>query len=176
MGETITWVAFIFALVGRISDVVSTWMVTPKLLLEGNWLVRKFGWAYAWLSVSLALFAFVSPSGGIIIGTVSCLMAFSNMSFALISKYATGEQRIKELLATAIRNCSLDSYIIIFAVQFGPILALAFLIFSLAGYSLDNQISDIGYGIVFWVIMVAVFKLKVLRFVGKNKSGSAGSR
>ena len=166
MDGTMVWIAFIFALVGRIADVLSTWMVTPKLLLEGNWLVRRFGWAYAWASISIALLAFVSPPGGIIIGTVSCLMAHSNMSFALISRYATGEQGIRKLHTEAILNCNFRGFVAIFIVQFAPLLVLAFLIFSLGGYSVDNWVSDVGLGIICWVSIIALHKLKVLRFLG----------
>lgn len=175
MDDNVVWVAFAFALVGRVADVVSTRIVTPGLLLEGNWLVRRFGWAYAWISVAVALLAFLSPPAGIIIGTVSCLMAHSNMSFALISRYATGEQGIRKLHAQAIRNCGFGGFVAIFIVQFGPLLALALLILSFVGYSLDNRVADVGYGILFWVAMIALHKLKVLRYLGTDKRVSPNS-
>ena len=163
------WLIFAFALVGRLADVLSTRIVTPQLALEGNPLVRRFGWAYAWASLSLALLAFVSAEFGIIIGTVSCLMAHSNMSLALISRYATGEQRLRELYFVALKNCSLGSYVGMFLVQFLPLLAVAGALLLFGRSDAKPFVSDVAYGIFCWVMVLTILKLKIIKVVGKNR-------
>lgn len=167
------WLIFGFALIGRLADVISTRIVTPKLSLEGNPLVRRFGWAYAWATLSLALLAFVSTDMGIIIGTLSCLMAHSNMSFALISRYAVGEQKLREFSHTAIRSCPPRSYFAMSLVQFLPLLAVACALLFFGRFSADDYVSDVAWGIICWVAIMAIFKLKLIGVIGKNRLGVA---
>ena len=42
-------------LLGRVGDIISTWMITPKLDLEANPIVRKLGWRFAVATVLLCL-------------------------------------------------------------------------------------------------------------------------
>ena len=165
---TVWWI-FGFALIGRLADVISTWIVTPKLALEGNPLVRRFGWAYAWATLSLALLTFVSPDMGIIVGTFSCLMAHSNMSSALISRFGVGERKLRELYFAAIKNCSPASYIGMFLVQFLPLLAVACVLLLVGQNNGERYVSDVACGIFVWVFAMAIYKLKVIRVIGKNR-------
>ena len=168
------WLIFTFALFGRLADVISTRLVTPKLALEGNPLVKRFGWAYAWASLSLALLTFFSPDMGIIVGTFSCLMAHSNMSFALISRYATGERKLRELYLVAIKNCSPASYVGMFVVQFLPLLAVACILLLVGEGNDERLVAGVAYGIFIWVFSMAIFKLKVIKIIGKNRAAASG--
>ncbi|HWU77434.1 MAG TPA: hypothetical protein VN043_13105 [Rhodanobacter sp.] len=163
------WLIFAFALFGKLADVISTRLVTPNLALEGNPLIKRFGWAYAWAGVSLALLTFVSADLGIIVGTVSCLMAHSNMSIALISRYATGERKLRELYGAAIRNCSLGSFIGMFLVQYLPLLAVACVLLFFDRFDTEPYVTDVAYGIFCWVLAIVIFKLKAIRVIGKGR-------
>ena len=156
------WEIFVFALVGRLLDMVSTRMLTPTLLLEGNRVVRRFGWLYAWITLSLALVAFALPSLGIIVGTASCLMAWSNMSFVLLSRYGVGEQGLRDIYAKALETCSLRSYLAIQCIQFLPLVAISLTILVIGDFSLDNDSCAVGYGILVWIFTLSVHKSKVV--------------
>lgn len=157
------WPIFGFALVGRLFDIVSTRVVSPRLALEGNPLVKRFGWTYAWLTLGLAFLTFSSVEYGIIIGTASCLMGFSNMSVAVLARYAAGEDGLRELHSRAVRRCPLKSYVALTALQYVPVLVLAAFIITLAGDSADNPVTDVGVGMMVWVLAVVVLKFRNLR-------------
>jgi len=159
-------------LAGRFFDIFSTWMVTPKFLLEGNRLARKFGWIYAWSTLLVAFVALWQVNIGIIIGTLSCLMGWSNMSFVLLSRHASGEEGLKELYAKAFRNCSLRDFFVIQIFQFLPLLVLSYVILRISGFSLDSYASDVGYGIIAWLIILAIHKTKFIVFKLKSRANS----
>lgn len=69
---------FTFALLSRISDLLTTWLVTPKLKLEANPLARKFRWPFAFLTLLTAFLAYWAPEVTVILTTGSFLVAASN--------------------------------------------------------------------------------------------------
>jgi hypothetical protein len=163
------WSVFLFILAGRFFDVFSTRMVTPTLLLEGNHVAKKLGWIYAWSTLLVAFIAFWQVSVGIIIGTLSCLMGWSNMSFVLLSRYATGEEGLKDLYVKAFKNCSVRDFLVIQIFQFLPLLVLSYVILGISGFSLDNHASDVGYGILAWLLILAVHKSRFIVFKMKSR-------
>jgi hypothetical protein len=70
----------VFAVISRLADIGTTYLVTPTLKLEANSLVRRFGWAYAWMTVLPAFITYVYPPFGIVLLTVSFLVAAFNAS------------------------------------------------------------------------------------------------
>ena len=46
-------------LLGRLGDIISTWLITPKLDLEANPIVRRLGWRFAVLTVLICLVPYV---------------------------------------------------------------------------------------------------------------------
>lgn len=49
-------------LISRIADIGSTYLVTPKLLLEANPVARKLGWKFALLTLLICLLPYYSTS------------------------------------------------------------------------------------------------------------------
>lgn len=167
------WLIFAFALFGRFADVISTRLVTPTLALESNPLVRRFGWAYAWASLSLALLTLVSRDMRVIVGTFSYLMAHSNMSFALISRFGVGERKLRELYFAAIKNCNPASSIGMFLMQFLPLIVIACAILFFGKYDTEPYVYDVAYGIFVWVFAMAIYKLKVIKVIGRNRASAS---
>jgi hypothetical protein len=50
-------------LLGRLADVVSTRLASPKLLLEANPIARRLGWPFAWVTLLVCLIAYIDPWG-----------------------------------------------------------------------------------------------------------------
>jgi hypothetical protein len=69
---------FAFALLSRISDLLTTWLVSPTLKLEANPLARKFRWPFGFLTLFVAFFAYWWPEVCVGLTTTSFLVAGSN--------------------------------------------------------------------------------------------------
>lgn len=67
-------------LVGRLGDILSTYLITPGLSLEANPVARKLGWRFMISSVLLCLVPFYSPPMGIIILVPSLMVSASNIA------------------------------------------------------------------------------------------------
>ncbi|MEJ2359936.1 MAG: hypothetical protein P8Z75_00715 [Gammaproteobacteria bacterium] len=78
------------AVISRLADLLTTYLVSPRLKLEANSLARRFGWWYAWLTVPIGLIAYVSPGAGIVVMTASFMVAASNAAKILMAR-ALGE-------------------------------------------------------------------------------------
>src|SRR5271168_3968540 len=75
---------FAFALLSRICDLLTTWLVTPKLKLEANPIARKLRWPYAFLTLFAAFLAYWWAPVCVMLTTGSFLVAGSNaMKIAL---------------------------------------------------------------------------------------------
>src|SRR6266849_3386455 len=99
--------------VSRGMDMLSTWVATPNLVLEGNPIAKKLGWRWGLpinLAVCLALAFWPLPA--IVISTTSVLVAARNFQSAWLMR-SLGEQayrdwhveRIQETSATLYLSC-----------------------------------------------------------------------
>jgi hypothetical protein len=84
------------AVCSRIADVGTTYLVSPTLKLEANVIVRRFGWRFAFLTILVGLLAYVWPPLGVVIFTMSFLVAASNASKILLVR-AIGEDEFSSL-------------------------------------------------------------------------------
>jgi hypothetical protein len=97
-----------FVVVSRLTDIGSTWLATPKLKLEGNPLVRKLGWPFAWSSLLLAglpwlndwAWAFALP-----VIVVSLEVSASNFSRVLFPR-VLGEDEYDALVERVFRQAN----------------------------------------------------------------------
>jgi len=80
----------------RLADVGTTYMVTPSLKLEANSVVRRFGWWYAGLTVLIGLIPYYSPGIGVVVLTMSFMVAASNAS-KIFTARAIGEAEMAAL-------------------------------------------------------------------------------
>src|SRR5690242_4314880 len=84
------------AVCSRVADVWTTYMVTPTLKIEANSLARRFGWPYALLTILVGLLTYVWEAFGIVVLTVSFLVAASNASKIVMAR-ALGEDELAAL-------------------------------------------------------------------------------
>jgi hypothetical protein len=71
-------VLFAFALISRVSDLLTTWLVSPTLKLEANPLARRFRWPFGFLTLLAAFTAYGFPELCVALTTASFLVAGSN--------------------------------------------------------------------------------------------------
>jgi len=87
-------------LVGRVGDILSTWIVTPTLVLEANPLARRLGWKFALATLLTALIPFYHTGIGLVCVVVSFLVTWNNLSRAWIVR-AIGEHEYLAILRAA---------------------------------------------------------------------------
>lgn len=73
------WTLCVLILVGRLGDILSTYLITPGLSLEANPVARKLGWRFMLSSILVCLVPFYSPPLGIIILVPSLMVSASNI-------------------------------------------------------------------------------------------------
>jgi len=88
-------ILFAFTLLSRACDLLSTWLVTPRLLLESNPIVRRFRWPFGFLTLGTAFLAYVQPEVTVMVAVSSFLVAGSNCTRIAVSR-GLGEQKLYE--------------------------------------------------------------------------------
>jgi hypothetical protein len=95
-------------IVGRLADIGSTWLATPKLALEANPLARRLGWPFAWASLGLCVLPFAGDWGwaaAVPVIVASLFVAASNCSRALLPR-TLGEAEYLAVLERAFSRAS----------------------------------------------------------------------
>ena len=146
---------FVFTLGARTSDVLTTWLVTPRLKLEANPLARKFRWPFAFLTLFTAFFAFWEPAFAVWVATVSFLVAGNNATRIAPSR-TLGEDKLFEM---AVAQSGMGSFWPGLLWRMAPIpfyLGLALLIFFLCP-SPEEWGFHVAYGVVIYVVVYGLY-------------------
>lgn len=78
---------FVLLLVSRGMDILSTWIATPNMVLEGNPIAKKLGWRWGVpLNLALCFGLAFWPLPAIVIGTTSLLVAARNFQSAWLMR------------------------------------------------------------------------------------------
>ena len=96
LGQTTNLVAFLL-LLARIGDVGSTYLATPRLLLEANPIARRFRWPFAVLTIFAAAIPYYSLPIGLAVLVASLLVCASNFSKLWLMR-AMGEREYHALV------------------------------------------------------------------------------
>lgn len=160
--EVLPIAGVLFALVGRALDMASTWLVTPTLKLEGNPHVRKHGWKVAIGSSALfAIFGYVIPPLGVVLGTLACLCAFQNTLAVPVVRHIAGAEAT--ILATrrqlwqsrnfrqSVQDALLTSL---------PVLCLGLMLLFAVGFSNLGYAACVGYGCITWCCVLMVLRVE----------------
>ena len=84
-------------LISRIGDIGSTYLLTPKLTLEANPIMRRLGWRFALLSVLACLVPYFSTQVGVMLLVPFLMVSASNTSrIWFVRTY--GEMEYRDLL------------------------------------------------------------------------------
>jgi hypothetical protein len=91
-------------LLGRLGDIISTRLITPKLELEANPLMRRLGWKFAVLTVLLCLAPYVMhPALAVILVPPFLMISGSNIGKIWVVR-ALGEKHVLQQSIEAARN------------------------------------------------------------------------
>ncbi len=98
-------------LVSRGMDVLSTWVATPNLVLEGNPIAKKLGWRWG-LPINFALCLTLAfwPLPAIVISTTSVLVAARNFQSAWLMR-SLGEEAYRDWHVERIQETRITLYL-----------------------------------------------------------------
>jgi hypothetical protein len=108
-------------LFARSADLLSTWIATPGMLLEGNPIARKLGWRWG-TAVNLAVCGGLAawPFAAITVGTTSVLVAARNLQSAWLMR-TLGEENYRDFYLHHIRKTPVVLYLFCLLGQVGLI-------------------------------------------------------
>ncbi|MEY4690734.1 MAG: hypothetical protein RIT19_1059 [Verrucomicrobiota bacterium] len=148
------------ALAGRTADLVSTWIATPNLALEGNPLARRLGWRWGIPINGLASLGIgCLPGLAIAVATTSALVAARNFQNAWIMR-SMGEWSYRLWMSERIDEAPRALPALSFIAEAGLTLVpgLALVLFTEPG----GVAPSVGLGICAYSAAVALFTLMAL--------------
>jgi hypothetical protein len=105
------WFFLSILLVARGADFLSTWIATPRLVLEGNPIARRLGWRGGALVNLLVCGLFASwPLAALMIATTSLLVAARNFQSAWLMR-TLGEELYRDWYVARIQQTHLALYL-----------------------------------------------------------------
>jgi hypothetical protein len=148
-------------LFGRSMDFLSTWVGSPKLVLEGNPIARKLGWKWG-LLVNAAICLLVArwPLPAIIIATMSVLLAARNLELGWLMR-SLGEEGFRDWFLARRAETPLGLYLFCVYAQGGLLLLVGVVLMLTTG---AEQVIPfgIGMGIVTFALAVLVYTMLAL--------------
>src|SRR5947209_19061915 len=102
---------FLLLFFSRGMDILSTWVATPNLVLEGNPIAKKLGWRWG-LPINFALCLTLAfwPLPAIVISTTSVLVAARNFQSAWLMR-SLGEEAYRDWHVERIQETRLTLYL-----------------------------------------------------------------
>lgn len=98
-------------LVSRSADFLSTWIATPRLLLEGNPIARRLGWrGGAVVNLMICASFALWPLAALMIATTSLLVAARNFQSAWLMR-TLGEELYRDWYIARIQETQLPLYL-----------------------------------------------------------------
>jgi hypothetical protein len=138
----------------RGADFLSTWVATPRLVLEGNPLAKKLGWRWGTLVNAAVCLVFAAwPLSAIVIATTSALVAARNFQSAWLMRML-GEEGYRDWYVRRLQEVPLPLYVFCLAGQTGLVASVGAALMLLCN---DVIPFAIGLGIVAYTVAVAFY-------------------
>lgn len=154
-------ICFNVLLFARGMDLLSTWLATPRLLLEANPIARRLGWKGGLLANVIVCGLFAAwPLPAVIISTTSVLVAARNFQGVWLMR-SMGEDAYRHWMAQRVRETRPALYLgCLFAqVSLFGVVGGALMLFSQDLSRRDWVSYGIGVGIVAYALAVLLFTL-----------------
>jgi hypothetical protein len=143
-------------LVSRIGDIGSTYLVTPKMKLEANPIMRKLGWRFALLTLLLCFIPYWSTEMGVLVLVPFLFVSASNTAKIWFAR-AFGETEYRDLLIRMAKKSKL-SHALAGALVSAAFIALSGLVLL---YLSPNPNRDWGFwfaaGILLYAFIIALY-------------------
>src|SRR3989475_4419846 len=114
-GSRAYWLTLALVIVCRGMDILSTWVATPNLVLEGNPIAKKLGWRWGLpVNIGFCLVLAFWPLPAIVISTTSVLVAARNFQSAWLMR-SLGEQVYRDWHVERIQETRVTLYLLCLA-------------------------------------------------------------
>jgi len=164
------FLVLLLLLVSRGMDVLSTWVATPNLVLEGNPIAKKLGWRWG-LPVNIAICAVLAfwllPA--IVISTTSVLVAARNFQSAWLMR-SLGEEAYRDWHVDRIQETRVTLYLFCLA---GNTLLTAAVGAAVIYFSNHIIVFAIGVGVIAYAGAVAFYTLLAIWRMRRSSLRSA---
>jgi hypothetical protein len=164
-------------LLGRVADVGTTWLATPRLELEANPLVRRLRWPFAVASLFVCFLAYFHTGLAYALFVASILVSASNARSIWLVR-GIGEVRFLEILTEAAARSSVSRVLAWTLLEAGFPLLIGVLLWFLSGetdgWTRWAALGFWGYACVHF-IHVARFRMRLVARGGRIRSASGSS-
>jgi len=157
-GSRVYALVFLLLIVARGLDILSTWVATPNLVLEGNPIAKKLGWSWnIVISVAMSIAFAFWPLPAIVISTTSVLVAARNFQSAWLMR-SLGEHTYRDWHVERVQETSVTLYLFCLFAQTALTAGVggAVIYFS---WDREPVVLVIGFGILAYAIAVAFYTL-----------------
>lgn len=148
----------------RGADFLSTWVATPRLVLEGNPIARWLGWRWG-LVTNLFLVAVLArwPLAAIVVSTASVLVAARNFQSAWLMR-SMGEEAYRNWFAERLSETRITLYLLCLAgnTLLMALVGGALLLFSIRYPEIQIAPLGIGMGMIAYALAVVLYTLLAL--------------
>ena len=149
------WLMVLLLMFSRGMDILSTWVATPNLTLEGNPIARKLGWRWGIpVNIGICFGMAFWPITAIAISTTSVLVAARNFQSAWLMR-SMGEENYRDWHVSRIEETRITLYLFCLAGNTLLAAAVGVAIIYFSGELLVPV--AIGLGIVTYAVAVAFY-------------------
>lgn len=160
-GSPAYYIMLAVLLFGRSMDFLSTWVGSPKLVLEGNPIAKKLSWRWAIpLNIGICVTVARWPLPSIIIATMSVLLAARNFELGWLMR-TLGEEAFRDWFVARRAETPVSLYLFCLWAQTGLTLLVGLVLMWATG---AEQVVPfgIGMGIVTFAVAVLVYTMLAL--------------
>jgi len=151
---------FLLLFVSRGMDILSTWVATPNMVLEGNPIAKKLGWRWG-IPVSLGICFFFArwPLPAVVISTTSVLVAARNFQSAWLMR-TMGEQAYRDWHIERIQETSATLYLFCLFGQTALTAGVGTAVVYFGNRERENpMLLALGLGIIAYALAVAFYTI-----------------
>ena len=162
--------------IGRAGDVLSTLYVTPKLVLEGNPVVRRFKWPTIVLGFALCAVPYFHVPLAIMVAVPSLLVTASNLSRGWMAR-ALGEREVEQIILRVAARGSLATTLTMYWTATAFVIIAAAMLLWLSQED-DERVQAFAIGLGLYGLAIAIhstfFLVRMFRRA-RLAGGDAGS-
>jgi hypothetical protein len=149
-------------LISRLGDIGTTYLITPRLHLESNPIVRRLGWRFAVASILLCLVPYFSEAAGVMILVTFLLVAAANARGLWFAR-ATGEAEYQAMLMRAVHRSRRIQALVPVWVSAGFVFLIAFVVLLFYPDPSADWGFWVGAGVAIYGFIVALYGTLTVR-------------
>ena len=165
----------VLLLISRLGDIISTYLVSPKLKLEANPIAKRLGWRFCLLTVLVCLLPYYDTDIAIVVLVPSLLASSANIGKFWIVRTMGEDEYYRRLLEFARKSKLSQALFSVFMSSFFIILA-GLVLLVLCSYPEGDSGYWFGIGMILFGFIVMLYGSNFFRVLFKKAQQSNGSK